>query len=224
MTAGHPSSSVPTPKTSVGLFGLAIPVAVLVALVATPADGPDFWLPMGFIIVGVLLFLWEVSMPGFFIAIPATVAVILGVIGLFVEGFFTSPWVILIGVLVALPVTALTIRVYRSLAPPSGAPTTTTGESMAGREGVVTVEVEPETTRGKVRLSGTVWSARSSDDTRIPVGTRVVVQMTSGVHVVVAPKQPLGGSIAPADDELSKPAHAEPTERSRPMHREGPFE
>lgn len=196
-----------------------------VTAVATPADDLDFWLPMGFIIAGALLFLWEVSMPGFFIAIPATVAVVLGVIGMFWEGFFTSTWVVLVGVLVALPVTAITIKVYRSLAPPSGVPTTTTGESLAGMEGLVTVEVEPETTRGKVRISGAVWSARSSeDDVRIPVGTRVVVQHTSGVHVVVAPKEPLHASVAPADTELSKPAHAEPTERSRPMHREGPFE
>ena len=98
----------------------ALPLAALwsALALATPADGADFWLPMGFILVGVALFLWEVSMPGFFIAVPATVAVVLGIIGMVSPEFLTSPWVVLVGVLVAAPVTVIAIRVYRRLAPP----------------------------------------------------------------------------------------------------------
>lgn len=194
----------------------AAPLLGLLAIIVSPADGIDFWLPMGFIIAGALLFLWEVSMPGFFIAIPATVAVVLGVVGLFVPGFFTSPWVVLVGVLVALPVTAVVIKAYKRFAPPGDAPTTSTGASLVGREGIVTVEVEPETTRGKVRITGAIWSARSAaDDTRIPVGTRVIVQEAVGVHVVVAPKQPVERITAEHEREPAKPEHAEPTEPPR---------
>jgi MFS family permease len=57
---------------------------------ARPEDGIEFWLPMSFMVVGALLFLWELSMPGFFVAVPATVLVFLGLLGLIVPGFFTE--------------------------------------------------------------------------------------------------------------------------------------
>ena len=168
-------------------------------LVVGPNDGQDFWIPMGFIIVGMMLFLWEMSMPGFFVAIPATVAVVLGAIGIVVPGFLSNGyWVLLVGLVVAAPTTIVTIRLYRRLAPPDAAPTTTTGESLIGRRGRVTVPVVPETTRGKVRIEGVIWSARS-ESAAIPEGSVVEVVRSSGVHVVVR------AVAATAEDPASPP-------------------
>ncbi len=163
--------------------------------VVSPDAGADFWIPMTFLVAGAMLFLWELSMPGFFIAVAAIPLLILGVIGLAVEGFFTKGviWPLLIGLLVVAPTMMITLRVYRSWAPPDAAPTTTSAESMQGREGTVTVPVDTETTKGKVRIQGIMWSAKC-DSGVIPEGTRVAVKEVRGVHVLVAPVEPVGGA------------------------------
>jgi membrane protein implicated in regulation of membrane protease activity len=139
-----------------------------------------------FIVAGILLFLWEVSMPGFFIAIPATVLIFLGVLNFAWPGFLTSVWSPLVAVAIAVPATLLTIRFYRRLAPPADRPMTTVGDSLVGLEGTVETEVRPYETRGKVKIKGQVWSA-TSDEGVIAIGTRVRVLRSEGVHVVVTP-------------------------------------
>lgn len=146
-----------------------------------------------FIVVGILLFLWEVSMPGFFIAIPATVLIFLGILGFVWPDFLVSVWSPLVAVLIAVPATLLTIRFYRRIAPPSDRPVTTIGDSLIGLEGTVETEVKPYETRGKVKIKGQVWSA-TSDEGTIPVGVRVRVLRSEGVHVVVTP---LGAPVSP---------------------------
>lgn len=165
-----------------------ISVLLLGHEVARPGDGSDFWIPIAFLVAGAFLFLWELSMPGFFIAVAAVPLVILGIIGLMFEGFFTAGfiWPLLIGLIVVAPTMMITLRIYRSWAPPDAGPTTTSAETMRGREGTVTVPVDTETTKGKVRLHGTIWSARS-ETAVIPEGTRVRVEHVQGVHVVVVP-------------------------------------
>jgi membrane protein implicated in regulation of membrane protease activity len=50
-------------------------------------------------------------------------------------------------------------------------------------KGVVTSEVGPNDLKGKVRIDHDTWSATST--MRIPVGTKVVVKSSEGVHVFV---------------------------------------
>lgn len=188
---------------------MATLLAALASWLLVSHQGPDFWLPMTFILVGVGLFLWEVTMPGFFVAIPATVAVILGLVGLFIDGFLTNPgWVLLVGILVAAPTTYATMRLYRRLAPPDAAPTTTTGESLVGKTGRVTVAVNNETTKGKVRIEGVIWSAKSQVGP-IAVGEVVEVTASRGVHVIVQqparpPADPSPAAPSPASDASSE--------------------
>lgn len=146
-----------------------------------------------FIVAGILLFLWEVSMPGFFIAIPATVLIFLGVVGFAWPEFLVSKWSPLVAVGVAVPATLLTIRFYKRMAPPSDRPITTVGDSLVGLEGSVETEVRPYETRGKVKIKGQVWSA-TSDEGTIAIGTRVRVLRSEGVHVVVTPTTPAAPS------------------------------
>ena len=93
--------------------------------------------------------------------------------------------VLAIAIILTIPVIIGTLWLYKRLggtAPPS---TTVTG-SLVGREGVVTVETNPENLKGKVKIGSDTWSADS--DEILPVGTEVTVVSSEGVHVHVAKK------------------------------------
>ncbi|MFQ5986962.1 MAG: NfeD family protein [Thermoplasmata archaeon] len=141
-------------------------------------------LGMAFLVAGLVLLLVEASSPGFFIGVVATILLVLGILGLFIPGFFVSPLAPISVILVGAPVTYVTILLYQRLAPPSP-PTTTVGESLIGRRGRVVRRVIPDSIEGKVNIDNTVWSATSGEP--IEEGARVQVVDSRGVHVVVAP-------------------------------------
>ena len=62
-------------------------------------------------------------------------------------------------------------------------PETTVASSLLGKRGLVTREIEPGNLRGKVMIENDTWSATA--ETVIPVGTKVVVKSSEGVHVKV---------------------------------------
>ncbi|TET90545.1 MAG: NfeD family protein [Methanomassiliicoccales archaeon] len=134
------------------------------------------------LIVGVSMLVVEAASPGFFIAIPATVLMVLGAIGMAVEGFFWTPWSPIVAVVVVIPATILTMKFYQTLSPPAP-PTTTVGHSLVGQTGIVKAPIEPNTIKGKVRIENQVWSATS--DRHIAKGALVEVVQSKGVHVIV---------------------------------------
>ena len=87
--------------------------------------------------------------------------------------------------LIAVPVTLVTLKAYQKLGKPEP-PSTTVADSLVGREGIVTVDTDPETLKGKVRVGSDVWSARSSEP--LEKGTEVIVESAEGVHVTVKRK------------------------------------
>lgn len=139
-------------------------------------------LSLVFIVIGVLMLLLEISQPGSFLLVPATVLLALGGIGLIFPDLLLTVWSPIIAVIILVPTTLLTIKIYQRLAPPAP-PETTVATSLIGKEGVVDVEVMPGTLKGKVRIANVVWSANSS--TPIAVGKRVKVVRSEGVHVTV---------------------------------------
>jgi membrane protein implicated in regulation of membrane protease activity len=145
----------------------------------------DTWaLGLGFIIGGIVLLLLEAATPGFFIAIPATVLIVIGIVGVLVPDFtFFSIVAPIAAVAITIPVTIITIFLYKRLAPPSSSPTTTVGDSLIGKEGIVTKTIIPDSIKGKVKIDNTIWSARAEKE--IPEGKRVRVTSAGGVHVVV---------------------------------------
>jgi len=152
----------------------------------TVEDAPlfDAWI-MGliFVIIGIIMFLAEASSPGFFIGIPASILVVIGIIGIAFPGLFFTLWSPIIAAAVAAITTIVIIVFYRKLAPPE-APTTTVGESLIGKEGIVLVNTVPRsTTKGKVKIGSEVWSATSKK--AIKKGKRVVVLASEGVHITV---------------------------------------
>jgi len=139
-------------------------------------------LSLVFIVIGVLMLLLELSQPGSFLLVPATVLLALGGIGLIFPDLLLTVWSPIIAVLILVPTTLGTIKLYQRLAPPSP-PETTVATSLIGKEGVVETAVVPGTLRGKVRIANVIWSATSDID--IPAGKRVKVVRSEGVHVTV---------------------------------------
>jgi len=139
-------------------------------------------LSLVFIVIGVLMLLLELSQPGSFLLVPATVLLALGGIGLIFPDLLLTVWSPIIAVIILVPTTLLTIKMYQRLAPPSP-PETTVATSLIGKEGVVETEVVPGSLRGKVRIANVIWSATSNSP--IPAGKKVRVVRSEGVHVTV---------------------------------------
>lgn len=59
--------------------------------------------------------------------------------------------------------------------------------SIIGKEGKVTVTIDPLESKGQVKIGGEIWSAASENDTIIKEGTKVLVQNINGVKAIVTP-------------------------------------
>ncbi len=134
------------------------------------------------LIVGAIFLIYEAFSPGAFCIIPGIVLIVLGVIGLLAPDILMSVWSPVIALVVAIPVTVLTLKGYQYLAKPEP-PATTVTESLVGREGLITVPTEIGNMKGKVKIGGDIWSATS--DEPIEAGSEVVVESSEGVHVHV---------------------------------------
>ena len=134
------------------------------------------------LIVGAIFVIYEAFSPGGFLLIPGIVLLVLGVIGLIMPDVLMSIWAPIIALIVAIPVTLLTLKLYQHLAKPEP-PATTVADSLVGRTGIVSVPTEIGSMKGKVKIGNDVWSATS--DEPIEEGTEVVVERSEGVHVHV---------------------------------------
>ena len=61
----------------------------------------------------------------------------------------------------------------------------TNADSLIGSIGVVIEEIDNFQSKGRVKLSGLDWAARSEDGEIIPVGEQVLVRRIEGVKVIV---------------------------------------
>ena len=134
------------------------------------------------LILGVLMILAELSAPGSFILVPATVLIVLGIMGLAWPDLLISVYSPIIALVIALPMTFVSIKLYQKLAPPAP-PETTVATSLVGMKGVVVTETRPDTLKGKARIEHDTWSATSAKP--IPAGTQVIVVASEGVNVTV---------------------------------------
>ena len=144
------------------------------------------WTAITFLLLGLLLILVEVFNPGFFIAVPGGALTLGGALALAAPDLMFGPWGWFLWPLCLGIATAVNVVVYRRWAPAGERPWTMSVDSLPGETGTVEREVVPDGITGKVRIKGTVWSARS-DGQPIPAGAKVRVVRAEGVHVVVAP-------------------------------------
>jgi len=138
-----------------------------------------------FIVIGAIFLIVEALTPGVFMLIPGTVLVLLGIIGYVYPDFLYSIYSPILALVIVIPLTIGTVKMYQMLARPEP-PTTTVTDSLLGKEGVVTVRTQPDNITGKVKIESEVWSATS--DEPIEAGTEVKVIRSRGVHVTVAKK------------------------------------
>jgi len=136
------------------------------------------------IIIGVILLIAEVIIPGFFIGVVATAMLVLGVVAVIVgDDIFGTIWVAVIligGIGVGMVISILFYKKIGKITKPI----TTVGDALVGRTGIMTVETDPiHPTKGKVRIESEIWSAEA--DSVIKMGTKVEVVESIGAHVKV---------------------------------------
>ena len=138
-----------------------------------------------FIIVGILLFVVEVFQPGFLIAVPGTVFIVLGVLMSFDSALgLSSGALLVIGLVVGLGSLYATMTMYQSLAPPD-TPSEMSIESMIGKSGVVTKDVVANEI-GKAKVGREEFRATAEAD--IVTGTKVKVTHAEGITLTVVPE------------------------------------
>lgn len=134
------------------------------------------------VLAGVVLIVIEALTPGAFLLVPATILIIIGSLGLVFPEFLFSVWSPILAVILFVPMTYITIKIYQRLAPPAP-PETTVATSLVGQKGTVVKTVTPNSLTGKVRIDHDMWSATSGSE--IEEGRKVVVKSSEGVHVFV---------------------------------------
>ena len=143
---------------------------------------------LAFIIIGILLFLVEATMPGFLVAVPGTVLIALGILMSF--DIVSGIWLLPIGLVVGLGSLYGTVKFYQTFATPD-TPSEMSIESYVGKIGKVTKAVSPDTASGKVRIDREEMRAITCDscNSDIVVGTSVEVVSAEGITLTVKPKQ-----------------------------------
>ena len=143
---------------------------------------------LAFIIIGILLFLVEATMPGFLVAVPGTVLIALGILMSF--EIVTGIWLLPIGLVVGLGSLYGTVKFYQTFATPD-TPSEMSIESYVGKTGKVTKAVSPDTASGKIRVDREEMRAITCDscNSDIAVGTIVEVVSAEGITLTVKPKE-----------------------------------
>lgn len=67
----------------------------------------------------------------------------------------------------------------------------TNAYSAIGKTGIVTVDINSKTGVGQVKIGSEIWSAKTNDDTILPVGCKVEVIQINGVKAIVKPVKEL---------------------------------
>ena len=133
------------------------------------------------IIVGIGLLIVEAAQPGFFVAVPGTTLIVLGVVTLLIPDVAQNYAPVII-VVTALVSSILTITFYRKMAP-GQKPLSTSMDNLAGKEGMVVRKVTPQSISGKVEIDNKMWSATA--DSIIDEGKKVIIISSEGVHIIV---------------------------------------
>ena len=133
------------------------------------------------VIIGLGLLIVEASQPGFFVAVPGTILIVLGAVTILIPEI-AQDYAPVIIVVTAVVSSILTITLYRKMAP-GQKPQSTSMDNLAGKEGVVVKKVTPDSIKGKVEIENQMWSATA--DSIIEEGKKVIIISSEGVHIKV---------------------------------------
>ncbi|MBO7387997.1 MAG: NfeD family protein, partial [Methanomicrobium sp.] len=96
------------------------------------------------ILIGVLFLAIETFNPGFFMGVPGTTLIIIGIVSLIVPDIFSSPLLIVIAVITALISAGISVWIYSLIGSGSTKPETTSKDSLIGKTGLVIKEVDSD--------------------------------------------------------------------------------
>ena len=138
-----------------------------------------------------MTYIWVALLAAFVIAEAATAQLVtiwfaIGAFCAFVCSFFTKSLVIQIVVFISVSAAALVLTrpVVRKLTEIKKEPTN--ADMYIGAEGIVFEEINNMDAKGLVKVKGSMWTARSADDsTVIPEGEHVTVERIEGVKLIV---------------------------------------
>jgi membrane protein implicated in regulation of membrane protease activity len=139
--------------------------------------------PWILIVSGATLLVIEATIPGFFMAVPGTAMIVLGLMVFAGDGIFAPPVNIGITVLATVIAAVGSILIYQKISPDQ-TPITINQDTIIKNTGIVTVTVVPDIISGKVDISGIIWSAKSTGAILAP-GTKIQVIAAFGVHLIV---------------------------------------
>lgn len=134
------------------------------------------------LVVAIVLFILEIITPGFVLANVA-VAAMAAAIAAWLDASFTVQTIVFA---VTCLISFFTVRpLLHKMFPPSQSSVPTGVDALPGRVAIVTdgIGVPPYT--GRVQIDGDSWSARSSNDIPIEVGTSVRIVRVESTTLVV---------------------------------------
>ncbi|MBR5309634.1 MAG: NfeD family protein [Oscillospiraceae bacterium] len=144
---------------------------------------PELNMAIIWIVIAVILSIIEaitVSLVSIWFAVGAVAAVI--------PAYFGAPiWVqILVFLAVSAVSFAFTRRFFKDVVKVKKQPTN--ADSLIGKDGIVTAEINNLSGGGKLFISGLTWSAKSANGEDIPEGAVATVKKIEGVTLVVKAK------------------------------------
>jgi membrane protein implicated in regulation of membrane protease activity len=110
-------------------------------------------------------------------------ALISAIVSLFIPDNLTVQ--IIVFVAVSLVTLIATRPIVKRLTKVKKSPTNS--DRYIGKTGVVKLDINNEVGTGQVNINGSVWSAKSFDNSQISAGTKVTVLEIKGVKLIVSP-------------------------------------
>lgn len=113
---------------------------------------------------------------------------VIGAVAALVAALFGAT--VTVQVIVFIAVTILALAITRPLVKKYISPKTerTNADRVLDQTGVVIEEIDNIKATGQVRVDGKIWTARSQDNSIIPVNSQITIKEISGVKLIVLQK------------------------------------
>lgn len=136
------------------------------------------------IVVALLCLLFEMGHPGLFLFLSFC----FGALASAFSSFLTDSWVAQCLIFLGVSVTALLVllRWVKKSTNIDHAHHKTNTQALLGKHALVTRDIAADTP-GEVKVGGELWMARAAQEGPIKAGTKVIVRMVRGAHLVVEP-------------------------------------
>ena len=136
--------------------------------------------------------IWLIAAGVFFVAEIATTGFLIFWLGIgsllaMITSFITNS--IMIQTIVFVVSSCILIPLTKPLADKfsNGKVVSTNSYSLIGKNGIVTIDINPIESVGQVKVNGEIWSAKTEDESTISKGTEIEVVKIDGVKLVVSP-------------------------------------